>query len=45
MNFYYLSSYAAIFIEGNVDDNDSTIILANGSKTIDKVAITSKLSK
>jgi hypothetical protein len=30
MNFYYLSSYAAIFIEGNIDDNDSTIILANG---------------
>jgi hypothetical protein len=41
------SSYAAIFTEGNIDDNDSTIILANGitidelnkekSKTIDKV--------
>ena len=38
---------AAIFTEGNIDDNDSTIILANGitidelnkekSKTIDKV--------
>jgi hypothetical protein len=42
------SSYAAIFTEGNIDDNNSTIILANGitiyelnkekSKTIDKVA-------
>ncbi len=42
------SSYAAIFTEGNIDDNDSTIILANGmtidelnkekSKTIDKIA-------
>ena len=41
------SSYAAIFTEGNTDDNGSTIILANGitidelnkekSKTIDKV--------
>jgi hypothetical protein len=41
------SSYAAIFTEGNVDDNNSTIVLANGmtldelnkekSKTIDKV--------
>jgi len=41
------SSYAAIFTEGNIDDNNSTIILANGitidelnkekSKTIDKV--------
>jgi hypothetical protein len=41
------SSYAAIFTEGNTDDNNSTIILANGisidelnkekSKTIDKV--------
>jgi hypothetical protein len=42
------SSYAAIFTEGNIEDNNSTIILANGitidelnkekSKTIDKVA-------
>jgi hypothetical protein len=42
------SSYAAIFTEGNVDNNNSTIVLANGmtleelnkekSKTIDKVA-------
>ena len=42
------SSYAAIFTEGNIDDNNSTIILANGitidelnkekSKTIDNVA-------
>jgi hypothetical protein len=42
------SSYAAIFTDGNIDDNNSTIILANGitidelnkekSKTIDKVA-------
>ena len=41
------SSYAAIFIEGDTDDDNSTIILANGitidelnkekSKTIDKV--------
>jgi hypothetical protein len=41
------SSYAAIFTEGNVDDNNSTIVLANGMtidelnkekhKTIDKV--------
>jgi hypothetical protein len=41
------SSYAAIFTEGDTDDNNSTIILANGitieelnkekSKTIDKV--------
>ncbi len=41
------SPYAAIFTEGNTDDNSSTIILANGitidelnkekSKTIDKV--------
>jgi hypothetical protein len=41
------SSYAAIFTEGNIDDNNSTVILANGitidelnkekSKTIDKV--------
>ena len=41
------SSYSAIFTEGNIDDNNSTIILANGitidelnkekSKTIDKV--------
>ena len=41
------SSYAAIFTYGNIDDNNSTIILANGitidelnkekSKTIDKV--------
>ena len=41
------SSYVAIFIQGDTDDNDSTIILANGitidelnkekSKTIDKV--------
>jgi hypothetical protein len=41
------SSYAAIFTEGNIDDNNSTIILANGittdelnkekRKTIDKV--------
>lgn len=48
MNFYYLCSYHAIFIEENIDDNNSTIILANGitidelnkekSKTIDKVA-------
>ena len=42
------SSYAAIFTEGNMDDNNSTIILANGitidelnrekSKTIDNLA-------
>jgi hypothetical protein len=42
------SSYAAIFTEGNIDDNDSTITLASGmtidelnkekSKTVDKVA-------
>ena len=42
------SSYAAIFTKGGTDDNNSTIILANGitidelnkekSKTIDKVA-------
>jgi hypothetical protein len=42
------SSYAAIFTDGNIDDNNSTIILANGitidelnkekSKTIDNVA-------
>lgn len=42
------SSYAAIFTDCNIDDNDSTIILANGitidelnkekSKTIDNVA-------
>jgi hypothetical protein len=41
------SSYAAIFTEGNIDDNDSTITLASGmtidelnrekSKTVDKV--------
>ena len=41
------SSYAAIFTEGDTDDNNSTIILANGitidelnkekNKTIDKV--------
>jgi hypothetical protein len=41
------SSYAAIYTEGDTDDNNSTIILANGitidglnkekSKTIDKV--------
>jgi hypothetical protein len=41
------SSYAAVFTQGDTDDNDSTIILANGitidelnmekSKTIDKV--------
>jgi hypothetical protein len=41
------SSYAAIFTEGNVDDNNSAIVLANGMtidelnkekrKTIDKV--------
>ena len=41
------SSYAAIFTEGNIDDNNCTVILANGitiselnkekSKTIDKV--------
>ena len=41
------SSYAAIFTEGNVDDNNSIIVLANGMtidelnkekrKTIDKV--------
>jgi hypothetical protein len=41
------SSYAAIFTQGDTDDNDSTIILANGitidelnkekSKTIDSV--------
>ena len=41
------SSYAAIFTQGDTDDNDSTIILANGitidelnkekNKTIDKV--------
>jgi hypothetical protein len=43
-----ISSYAAIFTEGNVDDNNSTITLASGmtldelnnekSKTIDRVA-------
>ena len=42
------ASYAAIFIDDNIDDNNSTIILANGmttdelnkekSKTIDKAA-------
>jgi hypothetical protein len=42
------SSYAAIFTEGNIEDNNSTIILANGitidelnkekGKTIDNVA-------
>jgi hypothetical protein len=42
------ASYAAIFIEDNIEDNNSTIILANGmtmdelnkekSKTIDKAA-------
>src|ERR687887_389623 len=42
------SSYAAIFTEGNIDDNNSTITLASGMtigelnsekrKTIDKVA-------
>ena len=42
------SSYAAIFTEGNIDDNNSTVILASGmtidelnkekSKTVDKVA-------
>jgi hypothetical protein len=42
------SSYAAIFTDGNIDDNNSTIILANGitidelnkekSKTIDNVS-------
>ena len=42
------ASYAAIFTENNIDDNNSIIILANGmtldelnkekSKTIDKVA-------
>ncbi len=42
------ASYAAIFTEGNIDENNSTIILANGmtvdelnkekSKTIDKAA-------
>jgi hypothetical protein len=42
------SSYAAIFTEGNIEDNNSTIILANGmtmdelnnekNKTINKVA-------
>jgi hypothetical protein len=41
------SSYAAIFTEGNIDDNNSTITLASGmtidelnkekSKTVDKV--------
>jgi len=41
------SSYAAIFTQGDTDDNDSTIILANGitidelnkekSKTVDKI--------
>jgi hypothetical protein len=41
------SSYAAIFTQGDTDDNDSTIVLANGitidelnkekSKTVDKV--------
>ena len=41
------SSYVAVFTQGDTDDNDSTIILANGitidelnkekSKTIDKV--------
>ena len=41
------SSYAAIFTEGNTDDDNSTIILANGitideldkekNKTIDRV--------
>ena len=44
------ASYAAIFTEGNIEENNSTIILANGmtmdelnkekSKTIDKVAST-----
>jgi hypothetical protein len=43
------SSYAAIFTEDNVDDNNSTVMLASGmtidelnhekSKTVDKVAI------
>ena len=42
------SSYAAIFTEGNIEENSSTIILASGmtvdelnkekSKTIDRVA-------
>ena len=42
-----LQTYAAIFTKGDTDDNDSTIILANGitidelnkekSKTVDKV--------
>jgi len=42
------ASYAAIFTEGNIDENNSTIILVNGmtvdelnkekSKTIDKAA-------
>ena len=42
------ASYAAIFTEDNIDDNTSTVILANGmtidelnkekSKTIDKIA-------
>src|SRR5919197_538827 len=30
------SSYAAIFTEGNIDDNNSTIVLANGM-TIDEL--------
>ena len=30
------SSYAAVFTEGNIDDNDSTIILASGL-TIDEL--------
>ena len=47
------SSYAAIFTQGDTDDNDSTIILANGitidelnkekSKTVDKVVIRNKI--
>lgn len=39
------ASYAAIFTDGNIEENNSTIILANGmtvdkekSKTIDKAA-------
>src|SRR5919202_6539219 len=49
------SSYAAIFTEGNIDDNNSTVILASGmtidelnkekSKTVDKVANKKKNNK
>jgi nitrogen regulatory protein PII-like uncharacterized protein len=30
------SSYAAVFIEGNIDDNNSTIVLAN-AMTVDEL--------